>query len=223
MANIKNVGQSILRQQVSGHRVGQWAPVLLGWLPPVAVVVTGAAYAAGRITRTDAIDRMIGWNEVPGIYLWMAMLWCTPLTTLTGRNLSFQRKHFGLAFTVLAFSNLINFSLRRPASAFMQAFAILGVTAVTLVLPLAITSKRSVRRRIGARRWKRLHRLVYLITIVLIVHLWLVPTTDGRGGALSGTIILGTALVLRTPYLTRRLQRLRPKTTEKRLQSVRPL
>ena len=197
----------VLRHRIGKHTIGQWTAIAAAWTPPVAVLSIALRYIAGGITRAQAMH--VGWNEIPGLYLWMAMLWCTPLTTMTGRSLAVQRKHFGLAFTTLAFSNLIAFALRRPATAFGRPFAILGVCAVTLVLPLAITSKLSIRRRLGPRRWKQLHRLVYPITLVLIIHLWLVPTTDGHGGALSGTIILGLALALRLSPFKERLYRIR--------------
>lgn len=198
-----------LRHRVRKHTIGQWIAIAAAWTPPIAIAITAIQFAIGNTTRTHALSTIVSWNEVPGIYLWMAMLWCTPLTTLTGRNLSIPRKHFGLAFTTLAFSNLIAFALRKPATMFGRPFAILGVCAVTLVLPLAITSKLSIRRRLGARRWKQLHRLVYLITAVLIVHLWFVPTIDGHGGALSGTIILGLAMALRLPPIEAQLRRIR--------------
>jgi hypothetical protein len=46
------------------------------------------------------------------------------------------------------------------------------------------------------------------IACILLVHLWLVPTTDGRGGAFSGTIMLLT-LIARLPYPMKELRRTR--------------
>lgn len=45
----------------------------------------------------------------------------------------------------------------------------LGLLALCLLLPLAVTSTRALQRRMG-RWWQRLHRLVYLIAVVAIIH-----------------------------------------------------
>ena len=46
--------------------------------------------------------------------------------------------------------------------------------AVTLLVPLALTSTAGMVRRLGARTWKRLHRLVYLVGLLAALHfLWL--------------------------------------------------
>ena len=41
-------------------------------------------------------------------------------------------------------------------------FIFFGMATWILLLPLAITSTRGWQKRLGFRRWKRLHRLVYL-------------------------------------------------------------
>lgn len=50
-----------------------------------------------------------------------------------------------------------------------------GFFAFVLLVPLAVTSTDGMIRRLGGRRWQRLHRLVYLIAIAGVFHyLWLV-------------------------------------------------
>jgi len=57
--------------------------------------------------------------------------------------------------------------LKRP-------FITVGMLAVTGLIPLAVTSTRGMQRRLG-RQWRRLHRLIYPISIFAIVHFfWLV-------------------------------------------------
>ena len=49
------------------------------------------------------------------------------------------------------------------------------------MIPLAATSTNAMIRRLGARRWQRLHRLVYLIGLLVILHyLWLVKADLSR-------------------------------------------
>ncbi len=52
-----------------------------------------------------------------------------------------------------------------------------GLASFLLLVPLAATSTRAAMRRLGGRRWQRLHRLVYVATLGGIVHyFWLVKS-----------------------------------------------
>lgn len=46
-----------------------------------------------------------------------------------------------------------------------------GVSAFVLLSPLAFTSTDGMMRRLG-RNWRRLHRLVYLILVIVLLHFW---------------------------------------------------
>ncbi|MFO7602500.1 MAG: protein-methionine-sulfoxide reductase heme-binding subunit MsrQ [Gammaproteobacteria bacterium] len=60
------------------------------------------------------------------------------------------------------------------ADILQRPFILVGLLAFLLLLPLALTSNRASQRWLG-RRWKRLHRLVYIIAALGIVHFfWLV-------------------------------------------------
>lgn len=55
-----------------------------------------------------------------------------------------------------------------------RRYALVGFAAFLLLIPLALTSTRGWQRRLG-RRWKTLHKLVYLIGVLAVVHyIWLV-------------------------------------------------
>jgi sulfoxide reductase heme-binding subunit YedZ len=41
-----------------------------------------------------------------------------------------------------------------------------------MLLPLALTSSNTMVRRLGARRWQMLHRLVYAVALAAILHYW---------------------------------------------------
>jgi len=56
-----------------------------------------------------------------------------------------------------------------------RPFITIGFTAFTLMIPLALTSTRTMIRRLGGRKWNLLHRLVYITAICGAIHyLWLV-------------------------------------------------
>lgn len=55
--------------------------------------------------------------------------------------------------------------LKRP-------FITVGFTAFVLLIPLAATSTNAMVRRLGGKRWQWLHRLVYVIAPLGILHFW---------------------------------------------------
>lgn len=53
-----------------------------------------------------------------------------------------------------------------------RPFITAGFAAFVMLLPLAATSSNAMVRRLGARRWQALHRLVYAIALAAILHFW---------------------------------------------------
>ena len=70
-----------------------------------------------------------------------------------------------------------------------RPYITVGFACFLMLIPLAATSTNAMIRRLGARRWQRLHRLVYLIGVGGIVHfLWLVKS-DLRETLIYGAIL----------------------------------
>ena len=85
-----------------------------------------------------------------------------------------------------------------------------GFAAFSLLVPLAATSTRAMARRLG-RRWKSLHRLVYVAALLAVVHfLWLVKA-DLREPAIYAAAVAGL-LGLRAAGWARRRARSGPGT-----------
>lgn len=77
-----------------------------------------------------------------------------------------------------------------------RRFIAAGAVSLAIMVPLAITSTKGWMRRMGGRRWKYLHRTVYLSGLAGVVHyLWLVKA-DVRPPAMYG-LALGVLLVAR--------------------------
>lgn len=55
--------------------------------------------------------------------------------------------------------------LKRP-------FITVGFAAFVLLVPLAVTSTNGMVRRLGGKRWQWLHRLVYIVAPLAILHFW---------------------------------------------------
>jgi ferredoxin-NADP reductase/DMSO/TMAO reductase YedYZ heme-binding membrane subunit len=55
-----------------------------------------------------------------------------------------------------------------------------GIVAVLLMAPLAITSNDTMARRLGGKRWKQLHRLAYVVIALGVLHYYLLVKSDVR-------------------------------------------
>ena len=56
-----------------------------------------------------------------------------------------------------------------------------GWLSLLLLLPLALTSTDGMTRLLGGKRWKLLHRLVYLATALAVLHVYMVDNEHGIG------------------------------------------
>ena len=61
--------------------------------------------------------------------------------------------------------------LKRP-------FITVGFTAFILLLPLALTSSNAMMKRLGGKHWQLLHRLIYPIAILAVLHYWWLVKKD---------------------------------------------
>jgi sulfoxide reductase heme-binding subunit YedZ len=80
-----------------------------------------------------------------------------------------------------------------------RPFITVGFTAFVLLIPLAVTSTNAMVKRLGGKRWQWLHRLVYPIAVLGILHYWWMKAgkNDFEQPLLFGAIVallLGTRL-----------------------------
>ena len=61
-----------------------------------------------------------------------------------------------------------------------RPFILAGMLAFVLMVPLAITSTNKMVKRLGGKRWAKLHRLVYVSAIAGVVHFWMLVKSDIR-------------------------------------------
>ena len=115
------------------------------------------------------------------LYILCITLAITPLRRLSGWNwLVKLRRMAGLFAFFYAFLHFLAFFwfdhffdvaamlkdvVKRP-------FITVGFIAFVLLIPLAATSTNAMIRRLGGKRWQWLHRLIYLIAPLGILHFW---------------------------------------------------
>jgi len=82
-----------------------------------------------------------------------------------------------------------------------RPFITVGFGAFVLLTPLAATSTNAMVRRLGARRWQHLHRAVYAIAVLGVVHYWWLVKKDITEPAIFAVLL---AILLGTRVLWRR-------------------
>lgn len=88
-----------------------------------------------------------------------------------------------------------------------RRYALVGFAAFLLLVPLAITSTKGWQRRLG-KRWKTLHKLVYVIGVLAVIHyVWLVKNAYTQ--PLMFAVAIGALLLLRVPAVKRAILRAR--------------
>ncbi len=174
----------------------------LGW--QIAEVWRTGSDALGADPVAEIEHRTGLW----ALRLLLLTLAISPLRELTGQTVLLQfRRMLGLyaffyaslhlcAYLVLDlggyWSTIFEEIVKRP-------FITVGFAAWLLLIPLAITSTRGWMRRLG-RRWGLLHRLIYPIGLLAVLHFWWLVKSDLREPALYAgilAILLGWRLVRR--------------------------
>ncbi len=185
----------------------------VGSLAPLAVLLWDAAQNRLTVNPIQAAERYTGKTALVLLVLSLA---CTPINTLLGFKPALRvRRALGLyAFMYAAihldiFAGLdygLDLGLIREA-VLEKRYALVGLAAFLVMLPLAITSTKGWMKRLG-QVWKRLHQWVYLAALLVIVHfVWLVKS-DIREPLAYGAIVV-VLLVMRVPVIRRAVSSLR--------------
>ena len=150
----------------------------------------------------EAIVRFLGDWGLRGLVLALAV---TPVRKLAGwPRLAAYRRMLGLwacAYVGLHLLSYVVLDQFFDWSAILKEiikhkFITAGMVAFVLLLPLAATSTSGMIRRLGAARWRRLHRLVYLAGPLASLHyIWMVKA-DLRQ-PLVYAALMGVLLALR--------------------------
>ena len=77
-----------------------------------------------------------------------------------------------------------------------RPYITVGMAAFVLMIPLALTSNNWSMRRLGPVRWRKLHKLTYVITILGCLH-YLLQVRGFRLEAVAYTVIIAVLLIAR--------------------------
>ncbi len=162
------------------------AGVFLLALIPLARLVAGVLAFPEWLGANPAefISRSTGDWALRILLLTLAI---TPLRKLSGRAWLLQfRRMLGLFtffYAVIHFASYIAFDHVFELDAILKdiikrPFITVGFACLVLMLPLALTSANAMIRWLGARRWRALHRLIYVIGPLAVLHFWWMVKRD---------------------------------------------
>jgi methionine sulfoxide reductase heme-binding subunit len=151
-----------------------------------------------------------------GLLLLVASFACTPVATVFGWPKAIQiRRALGLYGFLYAGLHLLVYAVFENELELdlivrdigERRSMLVGLAGLLLLIPLAVTSTRGWKRRLG-RRWRMLHRLVYVAVPLAVLHyLWL--DRDFIDIPLRYAAIVGLLLALRLPPLRRAVTKAR--------------
>lgn len=168
-----------------------WAAALLPATRLVYLILTGGDLTANPI---EYITHQTGWYALLLLVTSLAM---TPLRRLTGWHAHRFRRLLGLFsffYAVLHFATWFVFDkffdvVEMGKDVLKRPYITVGMTALAMLLPLAVTSTAGWIRRLGGRTWQRLHRLAYTAAIAGVLHFWWLVKSDIREPAAFGAAV----------------------------------
>ncbi|MDH5734495.1 MAG: sulfoxide reductase heme-binding subunit YedZ [Gammaproteobacteria bacterium] len=178
--------------------------IFLLCLIPLGLTLYGAINNTLGANPAETMNRNMGdW----ALYYLMMTLSATPINRVFGWNgILRYRRMLGLYtffygcvhfLTYIWFDHYFNGSeiiddiVKRP-------FITLGFISLVLLLPLAITSNRFMVKKLK-RNWLRLHKIVYLVAILCVIHFFLMVKADYYEPlifAIILMILLGSRIIL---------------------------
>ena len=171
----------------------------LAALTPLAILlwqVWGVAKLGSNALGADPVAEIEHRLGLWALRFLMITLAITPLRQLTGWNVLVRfRRMLGLyafAYASLHFATYLGLDLRGywgqvVADIVKRPYITVGFLAWLLLVPLAITSTKGWMRRLG-RNWARLHKAVYLIAVLAVLHFWWLVKSDVSEPALYAAI-----------------------------------
>ena len=143
------------------------------------------------------LRRVTGWNALIR-FRRMAGLFAFFYGTLHLLTYVVVDRFAGLDFPdgIVAWTTVRNLAASVVDDIGKRPFITIGFTAWTTMVPLAVTSTAGWIRRLGGRRWNRLHRLVYATAVLGVIHYWWLVKADVSRPRLYG-VVVGALLATR--------------------------
>jgi sulfoxide reductase heme-binding subunit YedZ len=159
---------------------------LLGWDWRRGQVGANPLDFVTRTTGTLTLVFLVLTLAVTPLRKWTGVQWLVRFRRMLGLYAFFYGSlHF---ITYVWFDKW--FDLRAIAQDVVRRwFILVGMTAFFSMLPLAITSTDKMIKRLGGKRWQKLHRLTYLSAVAGVFHYYLLVKSDTRKPLLFAAVV----------------------------------
>ena len=169
-----------MSQTINGwlRKLPTWPLYVLAPIPGFVIFYWAVTNQLGP-DPLQVLERQLGkW----ALQMLIITLLVTPLRKWTGVNFIKFRRAFGLtAFMYVCFHLLTWFVLDKQffwgeilKDLIKRPYIIIGMVAFVILLPLAITSNNKIIRKMGPKRWNKLHKLSYVAVLAGVVHYMMV-------------------------------------------------
>jgi methionine sulfoxide reductase heme-binding subunit len=147
---------------------------------PVVLMVLAILGKGPMDLGAEPARRLLHACGITALNLLLITLLVTPVRQLTGWNHVIRlRRMLGLFAFFYALLHFIcyawldqGFDIRAiGADIVKRPYITVGMAALLLLIPLAVTSTNNMMRRLG-RKWTSVHRLIYVITALGVWHFW---------------------------------------------------
>lgn len=194
-----------------------------GWLKDVTfpkLVVFINCLVPALLIAWDGINNRLGANPLDfmtkatgtlALIFLLLSLAVTPLRKLTGWNsLIKHRRTLGLyAFfyltlhflTYVWFDKFFRFD-EVAVDVYRRPFILVGMASFLLMIPLAVTSTNRMVKRLGGKRWSKLHKLAYVCAAGGVLHYYLLVKSDTTKPLIFAAIL---AVLLGYRYVVERM------------------
>jgi sulfoxide reductase heme-binding subunit YedZ len=188
--------------------------VFIAALVPLCLIVGQLALGRTVDPVAFALNRLGFWT----LTLLLATLSATPLRILLRSPWPMQvRRMLGLFTFFYASLHLLTYSVvdqgldlaAIAADVSKRKFITVGFASFVMLVPLALTSTKAAVRRLGGRRWRRLHKLAYLAAAGGVVHFFWRVKADSREPWIFACVLGGLFAVRLLDALKRRFARAR--------------
>lgn len=170
--------------------------IFVNALVPLALMLWDVYHKRAGANPLEYVTRTTGMLTL--LFL-VATLAISPIRQITRVNWLVKiRRMVGLFAFFYGFLHLLTYILfdrffklsTVPGDIATRPFIAIGMLAFFLMIPLAITSTNKMVKRLGGKRWSKLHKLVYVAAIAGVLHFWLLVKSDTRLPITFGFLLL---------------------------------
>jgi len=169
------------------HKVAKPLVFTTSLMPLVWIIWTVVLDEVGiglSANPVEMVNRYLGDWAIRFILITLGI---TPIVNITGwTTLVRFRRMIGLFAFAYAFLHIANYIIADQffnwadiwVDIIKRTYITVGMATFVILLALAVTSPKAAIKRLGAKRWRMLHRSVYIAGMGAVLHYWMMVKAD---------------------------------------------